>query len=110
MGILIFLGVILIGLAFLGFCLYIFTEHFDKEYFEFSLILFVIGSFLLVLSLIFFHKTNKKYHIIITTSNGVVEEYEDCNYEIDRYRITVTTSEGEIIYYYSPSKIEEVYK
>lgn len=108
MEVLVFLGLICIGLGFLGICLYAFTEYFDQEHFAFSFMLFFVGCFLLILSFIL-SKIDKKHHIIITTSNGVVEEYEDCNYEISSYnKITVTTSEGKTIYYYSPSKIEEI--
>lgn len=108
MGVVIFLGLIFIGLGFLGTCLYVFTKYFDQEQFVFSIMLFTVGSFLVILGCIL-SKVDKKHHIIIITSNGVVEEYEDCNYETSSYdRVTVITSEGKTIYYYNPSKIEEI--
>lgn len=50
----------------------------------------------------------EKHTVVITTSNGVVEEYEKCNYKINRDKITVITSEGETIYYYNPCKVKEI--
>lgn len=92
----------------LGFCLFLIGFNYNKKTCGIiGIIITFIGFFSFVKGLYNIRKKSHK-NLIITTINGVQEKYIDCNYEIDDYKIKIITSEGKIIYYYTPLKIEEL--
>lgn len=105
------MNIILILLTIFGFILLLlFTNVTNDEKEVLGYILGITGVLLIAVGTIGLSvkSMREKHTVVITTSNGVVEGYEKCNYEIDRDKITVTTSEEETIYYYNPSKVKEI--